>query len=139
MSDLKEVTQRVYDEIANQGNLDLIDEIFDDDFVEHEELPAGMPRDKEGVRMFFTMSRNAFPDFRMTVEDIIQEGNKVVARVRASGTHKGEFMGMPATGNKFDVALIDISEFRDDKLIGHWGVMDMAAMMEQLGVTGPPA
>jgi len=137
MSDLKALTRRLYDEIINEGNLNLIDDYFHDDYVEHEQIP-GIPADKEGPRVFFTMARAAFPDFHLAVEDMLQDGSKVVVRARASGTHKGEFMGIPPTGNKFDVALIDIMEFRDEKLAGHWGVMDMAAMMEQLGVAGPP-
>lgn len=137
MSDLKALVERLYEEAINQGNLDLIDEHFDDDFVEAEELP-GLPPGKEAPKAFFTMARGAFPDFRMTIEDLIQEGDKVVIRARASGTHEGEFMGIPATGNKFDVALIDIIEFRSGKALTHWGVMDMAGMMEQLGVGGPP-
>ena len=63
---------------------------------------------------------------------------KVVARVRFSGTHQGEFMGIPATGNAFDISVIDIIEFRGDKAVAHWGLMDTAKMMEQLGVGGPP-
>ena len=63
---------------------------------------------------------------------------KVVARVRFSGTHQGEFMGIPATGNAFDISVIDIIEFRGDKAVAHWGLMDTAKMMEQLGVGSPP-
>lgn len=74
-----------------------------EDFVEHEVLP-GMPSDREAPRQMIQMSREAFSDFRMVVEDMIQEGSKVVARVRMVGTHTGEFMGVPASGNKFDVA-----------------------------------
>ena len=138
MSDLKELTQRLIDGI-NQANLDVIDELMDDDFVEHEELPPGVPGGKEAPRVLFSMMRNAFPDFRYDAEDMLQDGDKVVIRSRFSGTHNGgEFMGIPPTGNRFDIAVIDIMEFAGDKMIGHWGVMDNAAMMQQLGVGGPP-
>lgn len=71
---------------------------------------------------------------------MLQDGDKVVIRSRFSGTHNGgEFMGIPPTGNRFDIAVIDIMEFAGDKMIGHWGVMDNAAMMQQLGVGDPPA
>jgi len=138
MSDHKATMQRIYDEVFNQGNLDVIDELLADDFVEHQELPPGIPQGKGAPRAYTIMFRSAFPDFRMAVEEMLQDGNKVITRVRVSGTHKGEFMGIPPTDNKFDVSAIDIIEFRDDKAIGHWGVMDTAAMMEQLGVSGPP-
>lgn len=70
---------------------------------------------------------------------MLQDGDKVVIRSRFSGTHNGgEFMSIPPTGNRFDIAVIDIMEFAGDKMIGHWGVMDNAAMMQQLGVGDPP-
>ena len=109
-----------------------------DDFVEHEETP-GLAPTKDGVLAFFRMYRAAFPDLRMDPEDIVADGDKAVARVRATGTHQGEFMGMPATGQSFDVQLIDIMRFNDDGLVGeHWGVVDMLAMMQQLGVIPAP-
>ena len=88
------------------------------------------------------MYRAAFPDLRMDAEDVIASGDKVVVRARATGTHKGEFMGMPATGKSIDVQLIDIMGLGDDGLAHeHWGVVDALAMMQQLGVVpaGPPA
>ena len=86
------------------------------------------------------MYRAAFPNLRMEAEDVLASGNKVVARVRATGTHEGELMGMPATGKSVDVQLIDIMRFDDDGLVAeHWGVVDMLAMMQQLGVAGVSA
>jgi predicted ester cyclase len=87
------------------------------------------------------MYRAAFPDLRMEPQDVLVSGDKVVARARATGTHRGEFMGMPATGKRIDVQLIDIIRFGDDGLAHeHWGVFDALAMMQQLGaVPGPPA
>ena len=86
------------------------------------------------------MYRAAFPDLRMEAEDVLASGNKVVARVRATGTHEGELMGMPATGKSVDVQLIDIMRFDDNGLVAeHWGVVDMLAMMQQLGVAGVSA
>jgi len=71
--------------------------------------------------------------------DVLSSGDKVVARVRATGTHQGEFMGIPASGKSFDVQLIDIIRFDDDGLAHeHWGVFDALAMMQQLGaIPGP--
>jgi predicted ester cyclase len=77
----------------------------------------------------------------MNAEDVLASGDKVVARVRVTGTHEGEFMGMPATGKDVDVQAIDIVRFGDDGLAReHWGVFDVMGMMQQLGVVpGPPA
>lgn len=139
MADLKATMTRVYEEVFNQGNFDAIDEVIADDFVEHESLPPGIPNGKEAPVAMAKMIRAGFPDFHVTVEDMLQDGDKVVARVRFAGTHRGEFMGIPPTSNAFDIPVIDIIEFRDGKAIAHWGVMDMAGMMEQLGLAGPPA
>jgi hypothetical protein len=84
----------------------------------------------------------AFPDMRMDVQDSFASGDKAVARLRISGTHQGEFMGIPATGKPVSVNLIDITRFGDDGLAReHWGVADLLAMMQQLGAipAGPPA
>ena len=139
MSDNKATILRLYEEVFSKGDLDLIDELMADDFVEHEELPPGIPPGKAAPRALMTMMHGAFPDFHATVEELLEDGDKVIARVRFSGTHQGEFMGIPATGKKFDIAVIDIIELRDGKAVAHWGVMDMAGMMEQLGLGGPPA
>lgn len=128
-------------ELLSAGDIDGFGELLADDFVEHEETP-GLAPTKEGVKDFFRMYRGAFPDLRMDAEDVLASGDKVVARVRATGTNRGEFMGMPATGKRIDVQLIDIMRFGDDGLVReHWGVIDALAMMQQLGVMpeGSPA
>lgn len=132
--------RRLYD-LLNAGDVDGFGDALADDFVEHEELP-GLAPTKEGVRAFFRMYLSAFPDLRMDPQDVLPSGDKVVARVRATGTHEGEFMGMPPTGRSVDVQLIDIIRFRDDGLaVEHWGVFDAMTMMQQLGAVpdGPPA
>ena len=136
-ADIKALARRFYDEVFTGGNLELIDELIDDDFVEHEEFP-GLPPGKEAVRYFVTATQEAFPDLTDDVEDLIAEDNKVASRVRVSGTHKGEFMGIPATGNKVDFQVIDILAYRDSKATDHWGVTDQLAMLTQLGVVEPP-
>jgi steroid delta-isomerase-like uncharacterized protein len=134
MADLKSVMQSIYDGF-NARDYDAIEAQLADDFKEHEEMP-GMPSDKTAPRAFMTMFTAAFSDLTMHVEDMLQDRDKVAARGRMTGTHDGEFMGMPATGKTFDIAFLDIIEFRDDKAIGHWGLNDVAGMMEQLGLGG---
>ena len=124
--------RRLY-ELISAGDIDGFGELVADDFVEHEESP-GLEPTKEGVKQFFHMYRAAFPDLRMEAQDILVSGDKAVARARATGTHQGEFLGMPATGKSVDVQLIDIIRFGDDGLAHeHWGVFDALAMMQQLG------
>jgi len=132
--------RRLYD-LINAGDIGAFSEHLSDDFVEHEKTP-GLAPTKAGVKDFFRMQLAAFPDLRMNVEDVFASGAKVVARVRYTGTNRGEFMGMPATGKSVDVHLIDVFLFGDDGLVReHWGVMDALAMMMQLGAVpaGPPA
>jgi len=131
--------KRLYD-LISAGDIDGFGELLADDFVEHEEMP-GLERSKEGVKQLFHMYRAAFPDLRMEPQDVLVSGDKAVARVRATGTHQGEFLGMPATGRSVDVQLIDITRFGDDALAReHWGVFDSLAMLQQLGAipANPP-
>jgi steroid delta-isomerase-like uncharacterized protein len=124
--------RRLY-ELINAGDIDGFGELLAEDFVEHEEMP-GLEPSKEGVKQLFHMYRAAFPDLRMEAQDVLVSGDKAVARVRATGTHQGEFLGMAATGKSVDVQLIDITRFGDDGLAReHWGVFDALAMMQQLG------
>jgi steroid delta-isomerase-like uncharacterized protein len=129
-----------YDRI-NAGDVDGFGELLADDFVEHEETP-GLAPTRDGVKAFFSMFIAAFPDLRFEPQDVFASGDKAVARARVSGTHQGDFMGMPPTGKSFDVQVIDIVRFSDDGLAReHWGVFDAMAMMQQLGAIpeGPPA
>jgi steroid delta-isomerase-like uncharacterized protein len=132
--------RRLY-ELLNAGDVDGFGELLADDFIEHEEIP-GLAPSKDGVKTFFRMQIAAFPDLRLAVEDVVADSAKVVARVRYTGTQQGEFQGMPATGKAVDVQLIDIFAFADDgRVREHWGVIDLMAMMQQLGFVpaGSPA
>ena len=125
--------RRLY-ELINAGDIDGFGDQLADGFVEHEAIP-GLEPSKEGVKQLFRMYRASFPDLRMDVEDVLPSGDKVVGRIRATGTHTGEaFMGVPASGKSVDVQLIDITRFDDDGLAReHWGVFDALSMMQQLG------
>ncbi|HEY1357952.1 MAG TPA: ester cyclase [Thermoleophilaceae bacterium] len=129
--DLKGTVQRFYDEL-NKGNLDIIDEVLSEDFVDHEEFP-GLEPNREGVKQFFAMFRAAFPDLRMEADDMVAEGDRVVARLTARGTHQGDFMGMPPSGKAVEVAVYDMLRFEDGKVAEHWGLFDAMTMMQQLG------
>jgi steroid delta-isomerase-like uncharacterized protein len=124
--------RRLY-ELLNAGDIDGFGDHMAEDFVEHEVMP-GLEPSRDGVKQMFRMYRAAFPDLRMEAEDVLVSGDKVVARVRATGTQQGEFMGLPATGKSVNVQLIDIIRFGEDGLAReHWGVFDALGMMQQLG------
>jgi steroid delta-isomerase-like uncharacterized protein len=129
--------RRIYD-LINAGDFEGFGELLAEDFVEHEEL-SGLASGREAPKQLFAMFQAAFPDMRWTAEDILPSGDKVVARARVTGTHQGEFMGIPPTGKSIDVPLIDIIRFGDDGLgHEHWGVFDQMKLMQQLGVAPAP-
>jgi steroid delta-isomerase-like uncharacterized protein len=133
-------TRSTYERI-NAGDIAGFGDLVADNFVEHQGGP-GLPPTKEGTLEFFRILLAAFPDMRMTVEDLIASEDKTVARVKVTGTHKGEFMGVPPTGTRVEMQLIDIMGFDDAGLVcEHWGVADMLSLMQQLGVApaGPAA
>jgi steroid delta-isomerase-like uncharacterized protein len=133
MADYKALAQQMYDSMVPGADIDsMVDRYMAEDFVEHEAIP-GMDATRDTPRQMFAMLFAAMPDFRTTVHDILQEGDKVAVRATFSGTHQGDFMGVPASGNKVEWAVIDILQFRGDKAVAHWGVMDMAAAMAQMG------
>jgi len=129
----KALIVRFVEELFNRGNMGIVGEIFAPDFIEHEQLPPGIPIGREGVKVMTTMLRNAFPDFKATIDDILAEGDKVVVRMTWSGTQKGEFMGVPAAGKRVSFGVIDIIRITNGKLVEHWGQMDSMSLMQQLG------
>jgi steroid delta-isomerase-like uncharacterized protein len=135
--DNKALLGKFYTEAVNQGNLDMIDEMLAEDFVEHEPIP-GMEPGREGVKQWFTHLRTAFPDLKFDVKFMLSDEDMVAAYITMSGTQKGEFMGSPAKGKSFAADIIDIVRFKDGKAVEHWGVTDAMAMMEQLGMSPPP-
>ena len=133
----KALLKRLYDEVINGRNLDLIDELLADDFVEHEEFP-GVPPTREGVKQTFAMFYAAFPDIHFRVDDIVAEGDVVAARVTVTGTHEGEFLGIPATGRAVEVTAMDFVSFQNGEATAHWGVSDMVSLLQQLGAMLQP-
>ena len=134
----KALVRQLVEEVINQGNISMIDELLIPDFVEHEELPPGIPSGREAPKVLFTMLRSAFPDLKATIEHLIAEGDEVVLHMTWTGTHEGEFMGIPPTGKRISINVIDILGLAEGKFVEHWGVMDSMAMMQQLGVIPAP-
>ena len=132
----KAIARREYEEIWNQGKLDVADEILDASYAPRG-LGVELPPGPEGFKPFVSMYRSAFPDIHFTIEDQIAEGDKVVLRWTARATHKGELMGIPATGKQIEVTGIDITQHVGGKIVASWNNWDALGMMEQLGVVPP--
>ena len=115
------LVRRFYEEIINNAEFDKLDEILDPKIIWHDPLlPAGEVRGIENFKNVLEMFRSAFPDLHLTVEDQIQENEQVVTRFAIRGTHRGDLMGLRATGKKFDVSGISIIRFEHGKAVEEW-------------------
>src|SRR2546423_14784711 len=129
--------RRFYDEVFNKKNRAAIDEFIDPNQVDHD-APPGTPGGLKGAKQTLTMYLTAFPDLHFTVEDIIAEGDKVVARLTTRGTQQGAFMGIPPTGKQAAVTAIDINRYAGGKSVEHWLHMDTLGLLQQLGAIPAP-
>ena len=136
-TDMKTQLERIPLEVFNQGNFGLIDELIAPDFVEHSAQP-GVPPTRDGFMQLAIALRSAFPDVHYTVEDAIETGDKVVHRLAASGTMKGDFLGIPATGTRATWTEIHIGRVANGRLVEHWGLVDQLGMFVQLGIVPAP-
>lgn len=134
MADGTGLIKRFYAEVLQGGDLSLIDELTTDDIVNHEEGLPGQPSGREGVKFFVNAMREAFPDIEpKSVEPTLADGNLEAARTILTGTHRGEVMGVAATGKTVEFESIDIIRVDDGKVAEHWGVTDVMSLMQQLG------
>jgi steroid delta-isomerase-like uncharacterized protein len=131
-------TEEFYAAMNNHDVKDVVSRLADG-VVDHQ-LPPEMPNGKEGAAAFFTMMFDSAPDMRFEILDALISDDKVAIRSRVTGTQTGPFLQMPATGKPFDVEGIDIVEVNDDsKVTQHWGILDFAKMMQQVGLAPPAA
>lgn len=133
----KAIVKRIFDEIANNRKMEVVDELFATGYVYHE--PSGHELNgPEGFKQLMSRPHSAFPDFSIMAEDLIAEGDKVVCRFTIQGTHNGVLMGIPPTGKPFRMTGMVIYRIADGKVIEQWENMDSLGMMQQLGVLPSP-
>jgi len=132
----KDIARRMYEEVINKRDLDVLEEVVRPDYIEHDPLP-GQGEGLDGIRDRFRMLIEGL-DPQFTIEDVIAEGDRVVVRWTNSGTNVGEFLGIPATNLPFTIAGIDIYRLEGGKLAEHWHVVDIYGQMVQLGLLPPP-
>ncbi len=136
----KALSKRGVEEVWNQGKLEVIDELTAANCVFNDPtLPGGKVTGPKAYKQVVQMYRAAFPDLRITINDQIAEGDKVVTRWTATGTHKGELMGIAPTGKRATVTGIAIDRFQNGKTVEQWQSGDTAGMLQQLGVVSMPA
>lgn len=136
-TDMMRMIERIPLEVLNNGNFGLIDELLATDYVEHFAQP-GVPPTREGFKQSAIALKTAFPDLHYAIEDSIQSGDRIVHHLTASGTMKGDFMGVPATGKRATWTEIHIGRVANGRLTEHWGLVDQLGMLVQLGIVPAP-
>ena len=134
----KALARRVLEEMFNKGNLNLADEVFAPDYVDHDPAMPEDIRGPEGFKEYVSIFRTAFPDIHLEIEDQVAEGDKVVTRWTGTGTHEGELMGIAPTGNNVTLPGMEIVRISGGKLAEGWEGYDSMVLMEQLGVMPSP-
>ena len=137
MSEQQALVERMFNEIINAGNLDVADELFASDFVDHG--PMGEMRGLDAFKELVAMWRAAVPDVHCTVENFFESGDMVAWNVRVKGTHTGEMMGIAATGRSFEYITPNIGRFAGGKAVEHWADQGMFQFLTQIGVLEQPA
>ena len=136
----KTTARRWFTDIITQGRMGVADEIFAARHVIHDPHapPGGWPNGPEGLKMVAEPMRGAFPDLNVTIEDQIAEGDKVVTRWTARGTHRGPLRGMPATGKTVLVTGANVARFADGQIVESWFHFDMLSLLRQVGAIPMP-
>ena|SRR5256885_15340036 len=132
----EQIYRRLIDEVFNHGHLDLADDLVAPGAIEHQ--ASGMGDGPEGVKRVASSLRKAFPDFKLSIEDLVEDGDKIWARQRGGGTNLGSFMGKPPTGRTAFIEVFDVVRFEDGRVVEHWGVPDRLQMAMELGVIPAP-
>lgn len=133
------VARRLIEEAFNKGNLEVVDELTSPALSEHQNFGPDHAPGAAGVRAVVESLRRAFPDFRLTIEDLTTAGDAVWLRMVATGTNDGSFMGNAPTGRPIRIDVFDVIRVQDGRMVEHWGVPDRLGAILQLGLLKPPA
>ena len=124
-------------EAVNKGDLNILNEVFAPDVKDHDPAPD-QGKGPEGFIKFFTQFRNAFPDLKIAVEQMVADEDKVAIAYTVTGTQEGPFQGIPPTGRKIKARGVQIAKFNSDgKVTERWGSSDEAGILQQIGATKP--
>jgi steroid delta-isomerase-like uncharacterized protein len=126
--------RRLFEEVWNKGHVSVADELFAPTYTHHDSSTPDVGQGPESEKKRVTLYRNAFPDIRLTIEDLIAEGETVVARWSCRGTHKGDLNGIAPTGKQFHIAGVSIARLTNGKMFEGFVNWDALGLMQQLGV-----
>ncbi len=130
----KAIVRRLLEELWNKGNLSLADEILATNYVHHDPSTPDFGRGPEGEKKRATLYRTAFPDLQLAIEDMVAEGDRVVTRWTARGTHKGDLSGIAPTAKQFTLTGVSIDRISGGKIVEGWVNWDALGMFQQLGI-----
>ena len=136
-TDLRALLQRMFDQLINEGRLEVADELFAEDFVDHG--PMGDVQGREAFTELVARWRSAVPDVHCEVQHVAVDGDLCGWVVHTTGTHTGDGLGFPATGRRFETLSANVGRFRDGRAVEHWAEQGMFPMLVQLGVIPVPA
>ncbi len=136
--EIRDIVDRFTDKAWNGADLDVIDELFSEDYVGHDAPNPAPVHGPEGMKNFLRMYHAAMSDAHITLDDVIVGGDKVVTRWTGTGTHDGDLMGIPPTGKAVRFTGIRIFRLADGKIVERWGQFDVLTMMVQLGLAPGP-
>ena len=132
----KALDRRWFEEVWNQGSVSSYQELASRDLVMHN-TPQGITGDFEGIQQAISIHRTAFPDLRFEIDAQVAEGDKVVTLWTATGTHQGEWVGIPPTGKQISIQGMTLQRYQNRKIVEGWIAVDMLDFMQQLGVVPP--
>jgi steroid delta-isomerase-like uncharacterized protein len=127
------IVRKFFDVGPSKGDIAAADALLHPEFSLHTPLPTPGPAIEE-MNTVITTCRAAFHGLHVTIDDIMADGNKVIARFTARGTHNGEFMSVPPTGKAITLTAIEIFRVKDGKIVELWGEVNMMGLMQQLGM-----
>lgn len=131
----KAIVLRWFTEL-DRGNLDIVESLIAEDYVDHNPALPNLPPGREGVRQYVRILKASFPDALHVIDDIIAEGDKVMTRVTARGTFLGECIGYQPTGRTVEISGIAVHRIENGRLAEHWAHADIAGFMQQIGAGG---
>ena len=138
MQEPEHIFRRLIEEGFNGGDLRVADSVTSPDLAEHQDFGPDHAPGAEGVRAVISSLRRAFSDFHLQIEDTAVSGDTVWARLTATGTHDGAFMGHPPTGLQMRATVFDVVRVVDGRMVEHWGVPDRLSVLHQLGIVPRP-
>ncbi|HYP62069.1 MAG TPA: ester cyclase [Thermomicrobiales bacterium] len=133
---IKALDRRYFDDVLNGCKLEVIDEICAENYVSH--IPGMADMGREGDKQLIGSMHASFPDLHFELRDQIAEGDRVLHVLIGRGTHRAEFMNIPATGKSIEVTGMNINRIANGKIAESWGVIDLLGLLQQLGVVPAP-